>query len=246
MNFLPEDYTPPSTSSNYTKLQQGDNTLRILSKPIIGWEMWINGHPKRYRYDQKPEATEESVPREFWAMVVWNRDSERLQVFHVTQGSIKKTLRELVADDMWGSPHQYDIKITRSGQQLKTNYSVTPRPKTPIDNHIEQAFLDAGINLEALFTNDDPFAEWTQKTAPLWVSKPKDASGVISKAQYDEIMLSIGDDIEYIKRMSKGLQDTFGCTLDKLPVKHYDAVLRQVKAHNAQRIQKELDDALPF
>ena len=45
----------------------------------------------------------------------------------------------------------YDIKVTRTGKELETKYTVTPSNKKPIDTTI-QAELDATVfNLENLF-----------------------------------------------------------------------------------------------
>ena len=243
MEFLPENYTPPQQGGHYLKLQQGVTVLRILSRPIVGWEMWHNGHPKRYPSDQKPEATEESIPKEFWSMIVWNKEAAKVQIWHVTQNSVKKQLMALVQDPDWGSPHQYDIKVTRAGQQLKTTYDVTPTPKSALSEDVKTAFKESGIWLDALYTNDDPFAEWTHVTSILG---GEESSESISKAQYEEIVGLIGDDKEYLQRVEDGLKKTYETGLKSLPVKHYQTVLRQVQAWASERVKKELDDALPF
>ena len=36
--FLPENYKSPE--GNYMKLQDGENTFRVLSSAIVGWEYW--------------------------------------------------------------------------------------------------------------------------------------------------------------------------------------------------------------
>ena len=37
--FLDDDYKIPTTS-NYMRFSEGDNTFRVLSSAIIGWEYW--------------------------------------------------------------------------------------------------------------------------------------------------------------------------------------------------------------
>ena len=57
-DFFPsEDYKLPITS-NYMKFLEGDNTFRVLSSSIVGWEYWnIEGKPVRNRepFDDMPE-----------------------------------------------------------------------------------------------------------------------------------------------------------------------------------------------
>ena len=51
----------------------------------------------------------------------------------------------------------YDLKITRSGEELNTTYAVVPAPHSPIPKEAKQAFDSTPINLEALFEGKDPF-----------------------------------------------------------------------------------------
>jgi hypothetical protein len=245
MNFLPENYQPPVTSNgNYMKFQQGVNLLRILSRPIIGWEIWINEHPKRFQLEDRPDNQGEVKPREFWAMIVWNYQEEKVQILFIHQGSIKKAIRDLAMDPDWGAPYKYDIKITRTGQQLKTNYSVTPSPKSEIEQYIKDAFESLPIYLPALYPCDDPFAEWGERTAPLWIELT-DAPKRITEAQYQEIVSLIGDDVDYFKKVTDGVKNTYSIGgLRQLPVSEYEKVLRQVKLYVKERLQKEMDNSL--
>ena len=34
---MPEGYEKPKTGGGYMKLQQGENRIRIFSRPIVGW-----------------------------------------------------------------------------------------------------------------------------------------------------------------------------------------------------------------
>lgn len=248
MTFLPENYEPPvSAGGNYLKLQPGVNTIRILSKPIIGWEMWVNEHPQRYPYDKKPEAIGDTKVREFWSLVAWNYEQSRIQIYHITQGSIKKAIRDLSQDPDWGSPGDYDLKITKTGQQLKTNYAVTPVPKSPVKPEIKQAYADYPCWLPALFEGEDPFVDG-RSTPAIWEVK-QDVSKTITEAQYKEIMDYIGDDRGYMSKVVNGLKKSFGVDLKTLPVSLYEKLLKQVKLHSEERARQEMmqtSDDLPF
>ena len=252
MTFLPEDYQPPAnTGGNYLKLQQGANKLRILTSPLLGWELWDNQHVQRFTLDKKPEGGDK--PREFWSMIAWNYGwtdhndifikVDKIQLLHLTQGSIKKAIRDLAQNDIWGSPVDYDLIIVREGHQLKTNYSVIPRPQEPLLEHIKEDFVLNPCWLPALLTGDDPFAD-TRSTIPLW---EQSASNSITEAQYKEIVDLIGDDTEYMDKVTTGVKKTYNIeSLNDLPSAHYEKVLAQVKMHCQERLAAELEDALPF
>lgn len=166
MNFLPEDYKAPNSSGFYTKLQDGENRIRILSKPVMGWEDWIDKKPYRFRMDKKPNANDPKQPvRHFWAFIVFNYTVEEIQIMEITQSTVRKSIEGLCRDADWGAPFHYDIKIIKTGQQKDTEYTVNPVPHKPIDDYIVQAFKERPINLEALFENKDPFSsEWANPT----------------------------------------------------------------------------------
>ena len=38
--FLPDGYETPETPSNYMELSEGLNSLRVLSRAVVGYEWW--------------------------------------------------------------------------------------------------------------------------------------------------------------------------------------------------------------
>jgi len=163
MSFLPDNYQAPKTSSYYMKLQEGENRIRIMSKPVFGWEDWQNNKPVRYAMDKKPlKAFDPKKPvKHFWAFVVFNYQEEQIQIMHVTQATIRKSIESLCNDKDWGSPFAYDIKIMKTGEGVDTEYSVNPVPHKPLDPYLMTMFNERPCNLNALFDNSDPFSpEW--------------------------------------------------------------------------------------
>lgn len=111
------------------KLQDGENNFRILSSPIMGWQYWdrINGNkPIRLEYtaESHKEAVREAAKnpdpkdqkvKHFWAMVVWNYTTEKIEILEITQKSIQETLRNLSVKKGWGNPVKaYDLSIDKS------------------------------------------------------------------------------------------------------------------------------------
>lgn len=167
ISFLPNSYEAPRTAGSYMKIQDGENKIRILSAPVMGWEDWTTDKkPVRFTMDNKPsKSIDPKRPvKHFWAFIVWNYAEERIQIMQVTQATIRTTLATLCKDSDWGDPFFYDIKISKSGEGKDTEYTVTPLPHKPLSDHIKEAFLEKRCNLDALFEGADPFAEWDQYT----------------------------------------------------------------------------------
>lgn len=172
-DFLPQDYETPQGQSSYMKLQQGDNRFRILSKPIIGWLDWKDKVPYRFAMDSRPEKPLGKNPiRHFWAFLVFDYADQAVKILEITQSTVQKAIADLNKDAEWGAPYEYDIKIVRKGQDLKTEYSVIPSSKKELSEEIKKAALDKPCNLLALFTNSDPWEVTTQQTELAFLGLP--------------------------------------------------------------------------
>ena len=158
--FLPENYTPPTTNSGYLKFAKGNTRFRFLSSPITGWVYFTQddeGKKSVFRVRPNEEAPAAVLrAKHFWAAIVWDYQTESLKIIEITQKSIQAAILNLNSNKAWGNPKEYDLCVTREGEDLNTTYSVMPEPKTPIDEEIIEE--SKKINLEALFDNADPFA----------------------------------------------------------------------------------------
>lgn len=164
--FLPLDFQMPADNSGkYMKLQQGENRFRVLDSAITGWEYWTEDNGKRTPHRVKDKTVipmsefnrADGKVKHFWAFPVYNYDAKEIQILSLNQKTIMQAITMLVKNPKWGDPKHYDIVIHKTGQQLETSYTVSPDPKEPIDAGVEQAYKDMHINLEALWTNGDPF-----------------------------------------------------------------------------------------
>ena len=174
MSFLPKDYKVP-TQSNYMKFETGENIFRILTNPILGWEWWEESQDETGKQIRIPKRVkeEDSVPMEavdadgqgvkhFWAMVVWNYQDKRIQILELTQKGIQKSITGLNQSKGWGDPKGYDISVTKTGELLKTKYSVMPIPPKPLEKDILKRFEETPVDVEALFKGGDPFKGITE------------------------------------------------------------------------------------
>lgn len=164
-SFLPEGYKQPDTS-NFFKLKDGENTFRIMSHAIVGYEYWTEDNKvvrSKTPFKETPniKLDKDGKPtkiKHFWAFVVWNYESGKLQVAEITQSTIQSGIKALVDNKNWGDPINYDITITKSGEGFDTEYTVMPNPKSPIPNEAIEAMQNTSIDLELLYEGKNPFA----------------------------------------------------------------------------------------
>ncbi len=158
--WFPEGYEAPVDVSAFMKLQDGDNTFRVLSPAVTGWEYWSEDN-KPVRSKTKFEETpgirsnngKPTVPKHFWTFLVWNYKTESVQSLEITQATVMKAIKALVENPKWNSPLGYDITINKTGKELLTKYNVVPNPHSPLTPEQEEALKNTEIDLEAIFEN---------------------------------------------------------------------------------------------
>ena len=154
----------PSSKGRYTKVKEGETLkLRVLSLQIVdGFCRWTNDNkPIRGRNGEDEPAgfdfREGDKAKYFWALVVWNYETEQSEVWEITQKSILDSLRNYATDEDWGHPNTYDLKISRTGAGLETSYALTALPHKAMTKKVEDAMNTDFPDVHALFTGDDPF-----------------------------------------------------------------------------------------
>lgn len=176
-DFFPSDFSGvPQTPSNYMKIKDGDNTFRVLSGLVAGYQWFTENsdgskRPNRVKtFDEVPDTIKDTQDsrkkaKYFWAMVVYNREEKMIQILQLTQKSIINPIEGYARSKKWGHPNQYDIvirKVKKGSDPKDVDYSVIVDPKEEMDKEIVKQYEDMNINLEALFSNDDPFAKATE------------------------------------------------------------------------------------
>ena len=174
MSFLPDGHKDPNPPSNYMQFNDGDNTFRVLSSAIVGWEIWGEEEKdgKKVRVPYRFHKDDDILPKYqdletdtnrfkfFWAFVVYNREDKKVQILEITQNTVRKAITALINNKKWGDPKEYDIVVTRNRtgpKPMDIEYLVTPDPKEPIDSEIVNKYQSMNINLEALYEGKDPF-----------------------------------------------------------------------------------------
>lgn len=165
--FLPENYQPTQPSNGtYLRFKEGTTRFRILSKKAVtGYVYWNNQNkpvrvkeqpktdrPEGIRFDDKGKP--EKI-KHFWVVVVYDYGSESVAILEITQATIQRAIHALFQDSDWGHPNGYDIKVTRSGSGIDTDYQVSPVPHKAFDYSYAAGWEE--IDLESLFQQSDPF-----------------------------------------------------------------------------------------
>ena len=172
---------PKSAGGNYTKLQPGENRLRIVSDIKAGWECWVdsNGNRKPLRQVEIYKGMELDIlevkdangnpsrdQKQFYMAIVWNYTTEQFECMSQTQKAIKEGLYLLSKDTDWGDPKGYDIMINKSGEGLQTKYAVNPKPHSEFKDTIPP------FNLDAMYEGGNPFETSSKETVDVKEDSP--------------------------------------------------------------------------
>ncbi len=169
MGFLDNISEEPVKAGKYVRLQDGENRLRLLGGGddgllIFGKEGWTGGDDSKqvHRWDLKAQAPKldfNDDPKVFMAVPVWNYQVEAIQIWNITQATIRAKIRELANDPEWGDPRNYDIKVKKEGEQMLTKYEVTPCKEKELTDEVKQKLASTTIDTKALFDGGDPLPE---------------------------------------------------------------------------------------
>lgn len=191
MSWLPDNYEVPQGGSQFMKLTKGTNQFRVLTEPVIGYEVWeeTTEGKKPHRFKDFKEAVNSPYAgdkiKHFWAFAVWNYQAKQVQVLQIIQKTIMKAIEALHADEDWGSPLNYDLVVTRTGDGMETEYTVQPKPQKPVANEMTEALKASKVDLQALFTGNYPMSE--QKNETEATSKPTATNQTVSDDVADDV-----------------------------------------------------------
>ena len=176
-DFLPPAYQVPDKAKQFMKLKPGDNVIRILSAPLLGWVIFTEEKKPVRRHIEEGEFTSEDMidlkakrndkgefegAKHFWVLLVWSYAENAPKILEITQVSVLKPLYQLTEDEDWGDLRDFDINVNRVGTGMTdTEFSVTPKPHKPLLAEIEAVLQDLEekelLDLEAIWKCEYPF-----------------------------------------------------------------------------------------
>lgn len=184
-SLLPDNYKVPDKKKQFMKLQPGDNPIRILAPPLIGYVYFTEDKkPVRRPYDPDSttlgDFTKEELEtgnakrkedgnfegsRHFWMLLVWDYTDNIPRMLDITQMTITKPLHDLLDNSKWGDFRKYDINILRRGTgQYDTEFTVTPEPHSDVIPEIQEftewANTSGLLDMNKIWTGEYPFQKY--------------------------------------------------------------------------------------
>ena len=164
-SFVPDNYTAPSAGGgNYTKLQPGENRLRVLAdQPLIGWQYWNTANkPVRSAYDAHPgnpaDLRDGDKVKQCWWMKVYNYATKAIEIWEVAQVGLINGIISYARHEDYGNPVNYGFTITKTGSGKETTYNLVAGVPKPLPAEIQKLSAETPVNLQALLENGgNPF-----------------------------------------------------------------------------------------
>lgn len=152
---------------NPSKLEEGkEHRFRFFGTGITGFETWTTDN-KPVRFREKPEASDlpENVRldngsptiKRFISGLVYDYQAEQFKILNITQKTLMNDLFKYIKDSDYGDPVNYDVKLTRKGSGMNTEYDLVAAPPKDPAKSIVALYEEEYCNLDALFDNGDPF-----------------------------------------------------------------------------------------
>ena len=173
MTFLPPGSDPVTGSNFYFRPEEGDNRVRCLAPPIVGWVGWTAARkPLRRPVDTAAPSIptidesevvidDKNVIRKFWALPIWDYAARRIKVWEIGQSTIQRAIKKLAESADWGDPRRFDLIVTRTTDSGNTSYTVMPAPKKrdeqPAIVAAWKEVVARGFDISRLFDGGDPF-----------------------------------------------------------------------------------------
>ncbi len=178
--FFPSDYVVPDKSKQFMKLTPGDNIIRILSSPLLGYVVFgKDKKPRRKSFglgdftkselaELEPKLKDDGTPegsKHFWIMLVWDFSENIPRILEVTQTSILKPLFAYAQDEDWGDLRTFNVNINRVGTGVNdTEFKVMAKPHKPLPKTIVDevnTLVETGmLDLEAIWRGEYPFENY--------------------------------------------------------------------------------------
>ena len=149
----------------------GEIRLRLFGEGITGYEVWVteDGKDKPMRWESKPselpsnlkvyEGGRESQLKRFIAVIAWDYEAEEFKILSMNQKTLLSALMGLIADEDWGDPSGYDIKIRKEGVNKNSEYFLKPVPKKAVTKELKESYANLACDLSKMLDGEDPFGD---------------------------------------------------------------------------------------
>jgi len=172
-------YIEPSAQNNYLKFdEEGSYLFRIITPKteVVSYfrgfiENPAEGEPKKLILPNNGDGLYPSIPKGVklkvfgtenpiklvWAVKVFNIDIQKVQVWEVSQASIRKSLFAIGSGKLKNDWTKFDIQITKTGQKTETQYTLITGDTRELTNDELDIINSTPVDLSAIERGEDPF-----------------------------------------------------------------------------------------
>jgi len=167
--------------SDFMRLEEGENTVRIMGNPVQFYIHWIVGSDGKKGKINSPINNPELVSRledsgfkrqARWLIKVLDRSDDTFRLLEVGP-QVYNGIKALYNNSRWGKVTQYDVTILRGSPGQQPLYSVQPNPKEALSSDFKAKFVEFNdrVNVERAIspsTAEDVCAKmgWSMGAAP--------------------------------------------------------------------------------
>lgn len=145
-----------------------ETRLRLFGAAITGFEGWTEDNMP-IRWEIKPEELPANIRvqqgfqtlKRFIMVLAYDYASDEFKILQLTQKTLMDQLFKYMADEDYGSPHNYDIKISKKGEGKKTEYTLVAAPPKEVKPSIQARYDEIECDLNRIYDNEDPFGTET-------------------------------------------------------------------------------------
>lgn len=146
------------------KLTEDPVRLRIIGSGITGFEGWTD-EKKPVRWQTKPEQLPANIVvregyqpiKRFLAALVYHYESDTFKILQITQKTLMDQLFKYYQDSDYGDPVNYDIKLSKTGTEKDTKYTLIASPPKALPAKVLKRYEEFYCDLNRLFDGEDPF-----------------------------------------------------------------------------------------
>ena len=140
--------------------------VRFFGTGITGFEAWTDDN-KPIRWETKPEELPANIRQQegyqtikrFVAGIVYDYSADDFKIIHITQKTLMDKLFKFISDEDYGDPTGYDVKIDKTGEGKKTEYTLVAAPPKAVKAEVQKRFDQLKCDLSRLFDGEEPFGE---------------------------------------------------------------------------------------
>lgn len=149
-----------STKSDFMRLEEGENTVRVMGNPVQFYIHWVVTPDGARRKVNSPVGSPDLVRRledsgfkrqPRWLIKVLDRNDDTFRLLEVGP-QIYNAIKALYNNSRWGKVTAYDVTINKGPKGTQPLYSVTPNPKEALSADFKSRFMEFNdrVNMEKL------------------------------------------------------------------------------------------------